>query len=153
MELFGAGVQYIGGFFEDRSRVRLFFRFQPAVTGGIINADKWLYIVAIDIEQDAFTVILYGFCLHLYAAGDQIVPFIIRSNTIEYMVVGFLNVVSYHVFKWQHTGDIQIPGTGNQILLVGIFSSQLVSDQMTAVIQVFSVYTIIFYGLPAGGLD
>ena len=153
MELFGAGVQHIGGFFGDRRCVRLFFRFQPAVTGGIINADKWLHIVAIDIEQNAFSVIFYGFCFHLYAAGYQIVPFIIGCDTIEYMVVCFLDVVSYHVFKWQHAGDIQIPGTGNQVLLVGIFSSQLVSDQMAAVIQIFSVHTIIFHGLPAGGLD
>ena len=66
------------------------------------------------------------------------------------MVAGFFDIICNHIFKWQHTFNIQIPSTGNKILLIGVFGCQLVADKMAAVIKILSVNIVIFNSVPAG---
>lgn len=65
------------------------------------------------------------------------------------MVSGLFDVVGNHVFKRQHALDIQITCSSDQILLVCILTGQLVSDQMAAVVQIFTFHLIVFYRMPA----
>ncbi len=68
------------------------------------------------------------------------------------MIFCLFYIICDHVFKRQHSVHIQIPGAGNQVFLIGIFSGELKTDQMTPVVQIFSVYIIVFCILPSGRL-
>ena len=68
------------------------------------------------------------------------------------MVIGFLDIVCDHIFEWKHPFNIEVSSPGDQILFICIFTSQLKSNQMTPVVQIFAVHTVIFHGMPAGWL-
>ena len=66
------------------------------------------------------------------------------------MVFGFVDILGRLCLIRQHAFVVQITGTGNQILFVGIFSCKTVSDQMAAVVQIVSVYhAAVFDRMPA----
>ena len=69
------------------------------------------------------------------------------------MVAGFLHKIRHHVFKGQHPLDVEVARAGDEILLVGILPGELVADEMTAVVQVFSVPEVVLDRYPAGRLD
>ena len=66
------------------------------------------------------------------------------------MISRFLNIVCHHIFKRQHTLNIHIACTGNQIPLIGIFTGELKTDQMAPVIQESSIHKVILRRLPTG---
>lgn len=68
------------------------------------------------------------------------------------MVIRFLYVVRHHVLKRQHAIDIQIAGTGDQVLFICVFRSKLIADQMASVIEIFTVDAVILDRVPARGL-
>ena len=72
---------------------------------------------------------------------------------VFHMVAGFLDVVRRHVFKGKHPLNVQVPGAGYQIAGVSIFGSQLVANQVAAVVQVFAIHAVISHGMPAAGFD
>ena len=65
------------------------------------------------------------------------------------MVFRFFYIVRHQILKGQHTIDIQIAGACDQVFLIGILGGQLIADQVAAVVQIFSIYEIIFGHLPA----
>ena len=67
------------------------------------------------------------------------------------MVAGFLDVVRHQVLERQHPLHIQVAGAGDQVLLVGIFPGQLITNKMTAVVEVLAVHKVVLDSLPAGG--
>lgn len=115
----------------------------PVLSRGIIDGHPGLHIVHIDMETDTLATVLQGDRLHLDAAGKQIFPFKHRRYPVQHMVACFLNKVRHHILKGQHALGIQIPGAGDQILLIGILAGKLKTDQMTAVIQRLSVHKIV----------
>ena len=66
------------------------------------------------------------------------------------MVACFLDIICHHIFKRQHAFHVHKTGTCNQVALVGIFSGKLKTDQMAAVIKIFTVNKIVLYRLPSG---
>ena len=60
------------------------------------------------------------------------------------MVICFFHVIGHHILKRQHPVHIQITCTGNKILLIGILSSQLIANQMTAIVQRLAVHIVVF---------
>ena len=69
------------------------------------------------------------------------------------MVPGFFYIVGCQVFERQHSLNIQISCSGDQVLLICILRRQLVSDQMAAVIHIFSIHEVILLIVPARRLD
>ena len=68
------------------------------------------------------------------------------------MLICLFHIVRYHIFKRKHSFYVQISGSCNKIFFICIFSCKLITDQMTAVIQIFSIDKIIFHSMPAGRL-
>lgn len=50
------------------------------------------------------------------------------------MVISLLDVVGNHVLKGQHSLNIQIPCARDEVLRIGVFTSQLIANEMAAVI-------------------
>ena len=69
------------------------------------------------------------------------------------MVSGLLDVIRHHVFKGEHPLHVEIAGAGDEVLLIGILTAELIADEMAAVVQVLAVHDVIFHRLPAAGLD
>lgn len=123
------------------------------LSGDIVDRNTGLYIVYEDIEPDTFSMVFHRLRFHLYTGCYEVITFKYRSDPIQYVVIRFLDMISNHIFKWQHTFHVHIPSTGYQILLVGIFTGQLESDQMAPVIEIFPIYQVIIPdGMPAGRL-
>ncbi len=59
-------------------------------------------------------------------------------------------IIRHFIFKRKHSGYIEISGSGNQIFPVCIFTSKLIPQKMAAIIKIFSIYIVIFYGMPSG---
>ena len=60
------------------------------------------------------------------------------------MIVGLLDVVGDHVLKGQHSLNIQIPCARDEVLRIGVFTSQLIANEMAAVIYVAQQLTSSF---------
>ena len=69
------------------------------------------------------------------------------------MVAGLLDVIRHHVFKGEHPLHVEIAGAGDEVLLIGILTAELIADEMAAVVQVLAIHDVIFHRLPAAGLD
>ena len=123
------------------------------VTGRIVDSYTRLNIIAIDIETDSFSVILYGICFDLDTAAHEIVPLKYGGEPVCDMMLRFFYVVCNHVFKRKHSFDVHVSGAGNQVFSIGIFGGELPSDQMTAIPQVSAGDAIIFCLNPSGGLN
>ena len=65
------------------------------------------------------------------------------------MVVRFLDIVSYHIFKGEHTINIEVSCAGDQVLLICILAGQLIADEMAAIIEVLSIHTIVLDCVPS----
>src|SRR5699024_7414210 len=52
------------------------------------------------------------------------------------------------IFKGEHSLDIHVTGAGDKIFFIGVLSSELIADEMAAVIEVFSVDEIVFHSVP-----
>ena len=69
------------------------------------------------------------------------------------MVLRFIYIVRNLILKGQHTLCVQIARPGDKVLLVGVLPGQLVANQVTAIIEVFSLNQIVIAdSLPAAGL-
>ena len=102
--------------------------------------DYHLKLVAVEIMQNGQKVTLTDWSQNqILHGGDFIVV----------MIACLFDVVRDHIFKWQHTVHIKIPGAGDQIPAVGIFSGQLIADQMTSVVEILTLDNIIFHQVPA----
>ena len=58
-------------------------------------------------------------------------------------------IIRHFIFKRKHSGYIEISGSGNQIFSVCIFTGELIPQKMAAIIKIFSIYIVIFYGMPS----
>ena len=103
-------------------------------------------------QQYSFSIILHRFSFHKHAGSQQIISFKNRCHPIHNVLICFFHIVRYHIFKRKHSFYVQISGSGNKIFFICIFSCKLITDQMTAVIQIFSIDKIIFHSMPAGRL-
>ena len=126
---------------------------EVAVPGSIVDGDAGLDIVGIDAEQDVLAAVLDRIPLHQHAAGQQIAFLKNGSYPIEHVVVRLLDVVCHHILEGEHPFNVQIPSAGDQVLLVGILTGKLIAEQMTAVIEVLSIHTVVLDCMPAGRLD
>ncbi|MPN23880.1 hypothetical protein SDC9_171273 [bioreactor metagenome] len=100
----------------------------------------------------AIAAVLHGFGLHLNAPCHKLGPLKNRRHPVKHMVPRFAHIVRHLVFKGQHSLHVHIPGSGNQVFLVGVFPCKLIAQQVAAVVKVFAVYKAVFHRVPAGGL-
>ena len=66
------------------------------------------------------------------------------------MIAGFFHIVGYHILERQHACYIHITCAGDKVFFVGILTSELESNQMATVVEILTVYTIVFHCMPAG---
>ena len=157
MELVGVGVEDISGIpvrfgrgawiVSGVARCRRLFLL-PAFTGSVVDGDSGLDIVHIHVKAHALSAILNRERLHLNASGHQFAAFENGSYPIKNMVLRLLDVISHKIFEGEHPLYIHVPGTCDQIFLVGIFSRELEADQMASVVEVLPVVLPVD---PAGG--
>lgn len=126
---------------------------QHTFPGGIVDLHARLDVKSIDTEANPSTAVFNRVALHENTARKQVIALENRRRTIEHMVAGLLHIVRDLIFKRQHPFDVQIPRTGDQIALIRIFRGQLVSNQMTAIVQIFTIYAVIFDQMPAARFD
>ena len=69
------------------------------------------------------------------------------------MVAGALHIIRDLLLKRQHALGVHIPGAGDQVSRIGILRRQLISDQMTAVVQILPIHMVITDRMPAARLD
>ena len=151
MELFTVSVQYIRHF---RIRVIIIIRSvirsvinrrlirQPVLASSIINFNARLYIIAINVETNASAVIFNRPGFHNYTTTNQLFIIINRSYTIQNMVISLIDIIINHVLERQHTCYIHITSARDQILLIGIFASELEKAHMNDHVgQYFAVLT------------
>ena len=150
MELFRAGVEHVFRFLSCRS---IGICIRPALSGRVVDRDARLHIVTVDIEADSVPLVLDRPSLELHARGDQIAPLEHRRCAVQHMVAGLPDVIRHQVLKRQHALHVEIPRARDQVAFVGVFTGQLVADQVAAVVQVFAVNKVILDRLPAGRLD
>ena len=122
---------------------------RAAFPGGIV--DLYARLAVVDIDAEANLIVLHGQPLHQNAAGDQLAAFKDRGDTIEDVICRFLYIVGHHVFKGEHPLHVQVARAGDEVAFVGVFAGELVTDEMAAVIEIFSVHIVVFCRLPAGG--
>ena len=69
------------------------------------------------------------------------------------MIPGFSDVICRHVFEGLHALHVHITRPGDQIFLIGILPGELITDQMTAVVQVIAIDAVVFDCMPSGRSD
>ena len=85
----------------------------------------------------------------MHTAGNKIIARKYRCYAVQNMIISFLYIIRYHIFKRQHTINIKISCSCNQILCIGILSSKLITYKMAPVIQIFTINIIVFCCLPS----
>ena len=140
---FGNGISRRCRFLCDRSFAK------SAFSSCVVDDDTRLDIIAEHVIENAISVILNGLRLHKYAVSYQIRSFKDWRDAVHNMVVCFLYIVGNHIFKWQHSRNIQITSARDKIPCICIFSRKLIAQQMAAIIQVFAINAVILYGMPS----
>ena len=124
----------------------------PVLTRSIVNGHTGFHVVAIDAERNARTIIFHGARLHHHTAGDQLVALEQGRHAIKDMVAGALHILGDLRFEGFHTIHIHGSGSGDEVAHVGVFSSQLISQQVAAVVNVLAVHPVVLMHAPAGRL-
>ena len=70
-----------------------------APTGLVIDGDSRLVVIYINIELDSSTFIFDTVGFHLNTPRHKFPLLKNGGDPIEYMVIGFFDIVGYHVFK------------------------------------------------------
>ena len=100
----------------------------PGLSGLVVDGDAGLDVVAVDAEGDF--VVLDGFGFQEHAGGDQVVPLKDGGDPVEDMVLREQDVVGDLVLEGEHAFHVQISGSGDQVLLIGVFAGELIADQI-----------------------
>ena len=105
------------------------------------------------MEAHALAAVLHREGLQLHPTGHQLRAGEHRGHPVEHVVPRLLHVVGHQIFKGEHPLHIQVPGAGNQVLLVGVLPGELEPDEVAAVVEVAPVHQlgVVLGGLPAGG--
>ena len=69
------------------------------------------------------------------------------------MVTRVLNIPVHTVLDSEHSLNVEITSSGNQISLVSVDSAEGIRDQMAPVVEIQAVNEIIFYSVPPGRSD
>ena len=64
------------------------------------------------------------------------------------MSIGLVNIVCNHILKREHSLDIQVPCSSDEIAFVGIFGAQLKSDEVTSIVDPPTIHEIVFLIFP-----
>ena len=128
--------------------LRGFGRF-PAFAGHVVDGHAWLHVVHEHVELDGLAVVLNGLRFHLNPARHQVVCGEQRGDAVEHVVARAAHVVAHQFLVIQHAHRVERARARDQVLLVGIFSAQLVRDQVAAVIQHAVVGEAVFALHPA----
>ena len=120
----------------------------PTVSCHIIDAYSRLHVIHENIKTHTLSCVFHRKTLHLYALRHKIISFIYWSHPIKHMMIRLPHIISHLIFKREHTANIHITCSRNQILLIRILSGKLKSDQMTSVVQISPIYIVIFDGMP-----
>ena len=65
------------------------------------------------------------------------------------MIIRFFDIICHLILEWKHTIYIHIAGSCNQVTFIRILTGQLETNQMTTVVQISTVNSIIFLIHPA----
>ena len=114
--------------------LRGFGRF-PAFAGHVVDGHAWLHVVHEHVELDGLAVVLNGLRFHLNSARHQVVCGEQRGDTVEHVVARAAHIVAHQLLVIQHAHRVECARPRDQVLLVGVFSAQLMRDQVAAVVQ------------------
>ena len=148
MELFGAGVENVGGL----RRLRTGFALQPALAGGVVDGDAGLHVVAEDVERQ-LAVALHAAGLQAHAAADLLVAHEDGRGPVEHVVGRPAHVVGHRGLVGHHGPRVHGPGAGDEVALVGVLAGEAPGDEVAAIVQTLSIHAVILHRLPARGLD
>ena len=126
---------------------------EAAFSGGVVDHNSGLNIIAVYIEAYAVSLVLNAVSLHLHAAGNKLVAVKDGGHSVENVIARFLDIVRNHIFEGQHPFYVYITCSGDEILLVVVLACELETDEVAAVIKIFSVDKGIGNIHPSGGLD
>ena len=122
---------------------------QPTFPVCIIDPNSRLHVITINMKTNPCTFILHRKSLNPHTGRHQIIPLKIWCDPVKDMVSSIFHIICHFIFPRQHSFNIQIPSPCDQIFLVGIFSCQLKSNQMTTIIKVLICNHIVFHSMPS----
>ena len=128
--------------------LRGFGRF-PAFAGHVVDGHARFHVVHEHVELHGFAVVLNGLRFHLNPARYQVVCGEQRGDAVEHVVARAAHVVAHQLLVIQHAHRVERARARDQVLLVGVFSAQLVRDQVAAVVQHAVVDEAVFALHPA----
>lgn len=114
--------------------LRGFGRF-PAFAGHVVDGHAWLHVVHEHVELDGLAVVLDGLRFHLSPARHQVVCGEQRGDAVEHVVTRAAHIVAHQLLVIQHAHRVERARARDQVFLVGVFSAQLMRDQVAAVVQ------------------
>ena len=130
------------------SDLRGFGRF-PAFAGHVVDGHAWLHVVHEHVELDGLAVVLDGLRFNLNPARHQVVCGEQRGDAIEHVVARAAHIVAHQLLVIQHAHRVERARARDQVFLVGVFSAQLMRDQVAAVVQHAVVDEAVFALHPA----
>lgn len=118
---------------------------------GVINPVARLHVIAVDVEIDALALIRQGVRLDADTTDNQFAVTEIGGHlVVDTPTAGKDEVAHLHLIG-QHSLDVHVAGSRNQIALLGVQAGQAPRYQVATVVQVLSVKGIIANRVPTGG--
>ena len=107
---------------------------RPVITGGIVNTDPRLHIVGKYTEADSLSGIFHGIGFHEDAVCQQVIPVKYGSDAVQNMVPCIFDIIADFRLKREHSLHVEISGSCDQVLRVGVFRRQHVGDQVATIV-------------------
>ena len=123
-----------------------------AGSGNVVDNDTGLVVVAVDVEDQAGSIVLERIGLHVHAAGNKFALFKERGHAIKYVIARTLDVASGLLLKRLHAVDVHGARTGDEIAFVVVFSAERKGDQVAAVVKDFLVDKVVTALVPPAGI-
>ena len=101
----------------------------------VIQDDPRLYVVDKGIEADAPSPVLHRPCLHNDSPAEQVFSLKYGRYPVEDMEIRIPEIVHDLLLEGQHAVHVEIPCSGDQVLLVGTLGRQRVGDEVAPVIK------------------
>lgn len=125
---------------------------RAAGSGGVVDNDARLVVVAIDVEVQAGSIVLERVGFHMDTARNELAFFKERGHAVKHMVVRSLDVAHGLLLERFHAVDIHGSCSGDEVALVVIFSAKGEGDQVAAVVKDSLVDKVVTALVPPAGI-
>ena len=123
-----------------------------AGSGDVVDNDTGLVVVAIDVEDQAGSIVFERIGLHVHAAGNKFALFKERGHAVKHVVMRPFNVAYGLLFERFHAVNIHGSCSGDEVALVVIFSAKGEGDQVAAVVENAFVDKLVAALVPSAGI-